>query len=131
MNIHNVVDKAYESKSFREIADAPVDVLQGISAKDAELLKAAFNVRTVRDLGTLKYVDLAKAIVALADEEIEPEENAAKESLLDDAVEMTFPASDPLSVSSGITRIEQAPEMPPAQLDHQNSQAIDDIKGKH
>jgi hypothetical protein len=43
----------------------------------------------------------------------------AKESLLDDAVEMTFPASDPISVSSGITRIEVAPDMVDAHDDHQ------------
>ena len=43
----------------------------------------------------------------------------AKEALLDDAVEMTFPASDPISVSSGITRIDVAPEMVDAHGDHQ------------
>lgn len=43
----------------------------------------------------------------------------AKESLLDDAVEMTFPASDPISVSSGITRIEVAPDKVDAHDDHQ------------
>jgi hypothetical protein len=32
-----------------------------------------------------------------------------EEALLDDAVEMTFPASDPLAVTSGITRIEVPP----------------------
>lgn len=49
----------------------------------------------------------------------------AKETLLDDAIEMTFPSSDPISVSSGITRIEKAPEMAEARTDHQNSQAVE------
>ncbi|HEV7856094.1 MAG TPA: hypothetical protein VGO72_03950 [Herminiimonas sp.] len=53
-------------------------------------------------------------------EEKKSEEENAKESLLDDAVEMTFPASDPISVSSGITRIEKAPEMVNAHDDHQH-----------
>jgi hypothetical protein len=43
----------------------------------------------------------------------------AKEALLDDAVEMTFPASDPISVNSGITRIEVAPDKVDAHGDHQ------------
>lgn len=42
-----------------------------------------------------------------------------KEELLDDALEFTFPASDPLSVSSGYSRIKSAPELVPANIDHQ------------
>lgn len=120
MNINQCVDKAFEGKSFVELASAPIDALQGISAKDATMLKAAFNISTIRDLANLKYVKLATAIVNLADE-IEADEDKAKETLLDDALEMSFPSSDPISVSSGITRIEVAPEMVAAQTDHQNS----------
>lgn len=32
--------------------------------------------------------------------------NEKQEALLDDAVELTFPASDPLAVTGGVTRIE-------------------------
>ena len=53
-----------------------------------------------------------------------------KEALLDDAIEMTFPSSDPISVSSGITRIEKAPEMAEARTDHQNSPAVEAAKEK-
>jgi hypothetical protein len=130
MNINEVVDKSYQNKALREIADAPVNALHGISAKDAEALHKAFNVKTVRDLANLKYVKWAYAITTLADEETTPQQEKTKEVLLDDAVEMTFPASDPVAVNSSITRIEVAPEMAPAELDHQNSQSIDDIKGK-
>ncbi len=69
MNINKAVDKAYETKSLKEIADAPVDALEGVSAGDAQKLKEAFNVKTVRDLAKLKYVIWAQAIVALADTE--------------------------------------------------------------
>ena len=69
MNINNAVDKAWESKSLKEIADAPVEALQGVSDNDAKLLKEAFNVDTVRKLAELKYVKWAQAIVALADTE--------------------------------------------------------------
>lgn len=125
MNISKIVDKAYENKSFRQLADAPVSALRGISSKDAEALKKAFNVQSVRDLANLEFIRWASAITTLADEEVETEEEKAKETLLDDAVEMSFPASDPISVSSGITRIEVAPDMVSAQTDHQNSQSID------
>ncbi len=53
------------------------------------------------------------------------EADLAKEALLDDAVEMTFPASDPISVNSGITRIEVAPEMVDAHGDHQLAGQVD------
>jgi hypothetical protein len=39
--------------------------------------------------------------------------------LLDDALELTFPASDPTSVASGYSRIKSLPELPPANIDHQ------------
>jgi ribosome-associated translation inhibitor RaiA len=45
----------------------------------------------------------------------------AQESLLDDAIEMTFPSSDPISVSIGFTKIETIPDMVAARIDHQNS----------
>jgi hypothetical protein len=53
------------------------------------------------------------------------EADSAKEALLDDAVEMTFPASDPISVNSGITRIEVAPEKVDAHDDHQLAGKVD------
>ncbi|CAN5459064.1 hypothetical protein BH11PSE11_BH11PSE11_03450 [soil metagenome] len=121
MNISQVVDKAYQSKSFKEIAAAPVNALQGVSEKDAAALKTAFGVETVRDLACLKFTKWASAIITLAEDEEESVEEKAKETLLDDAIEMSFPSSDPISVSSGITRIEKAPEKVPAKEDHQNS----------
>ena len=39
--------------------------LAGVSDGDAEHLAAAFNIKTVRDLGTNKYFKLASALVAL------------------------------------------------------------------
>ncbi|MGU3432933.1 hypothetical protein ACNHUS_07925 [Actinomycetes bacterium M1A6_2h] len=58
-------DKAYDGKSLTELADAPVDALKGVSEGDAEHLKAAFNIKTVRDLGTNKYFLWAQATAAL------------------------------------------------------------------
>ncbi|RHX83551.1 hypothetical protein [Leptospira stimsonii] len=69
MNINKAVDKLYESKKLSEIADSPVSALQGLSEGDADLLQKAFNVKTVRDLASLKYVKWAQSIVALAETE--------------------------------------------------------------
>ncbi len=66
-DITDKVDKAYESKSLTEIAGAPVDALQGVSQGDAQHLKDAFNIATVRELGTNKYFLWAQAITKLAD----------------------------------------------------------------
>jgi hypothetical protein len=65
-DISKHVDKAYEQKSFVELADAPVDALQGVSAGDAELLHKAFGIKTVRDLAENKYFRWAQGIVHLA-----------------------------------------------------------------
>lgn len=121
MNIDTVVDKAWTTKCFRELADAPVSALRGVSPADAKALAKAFNVTTVRDLAQLDFVKWAQAIVVLADQEQPAPAEIAKETLLDEAVEMTFPASDPISVDAGITRIEVAPEMVDASTDHQHA----------
>lgn len=65
MNINKAVDKAYETKSLKEILDAPVSALQGVSDGDAELLQKAFGIKTVRDLGTNPFFQWAQAMVAL------------------------------------------------------------------
>ncbi len=65
-DISKFVDKAYEGMDFAQIADSPVDALQGVSAGDAEALKKAFNIKTVRDLARNKFVLWAQAIDALA-----------------------------------------------------------------
>ena len=124
MNIDTVVDKEYLGLTFRALADAPVSALRGISAKDAKALAQAFNVHTVRDLANLEFVKWAQAIATLAEHEQATPQEQAKETLLDGGLEMTFPASDPISVDSGITRIEVAPEKVEAARDHQNAGAI-------
>lgn len=67
MGIENKLDKAYETKPVEELAQAPVAALQGVSDHDAELLQQAFNIKTVKDLGTNKYFLWAQAIAKLAE----------------------------------------------------------------
>ncbi len=66
-DITTKVDKTYESMGVAELAGAPVAALQGVSDADAEKLKSAFGIKTVRDLGTNKYFLWAQAIAKLAD----------------------------------------------------------------
>lgn len=66
-DISKFLDKAYEQNEFAQLADAPVDALAGVSASDAAALKAAFGIKTVRDLATNKYVLWAQAITTFAD----------------------------------------------------------------
>jgi hypothetical protein len=68
-NLTEMVDKAFEEQPLREIADAPVFALQGVSEGDAELLQEAFNIKTVRDFANLKFFKFAQNIVARADSE--------------------------------------------------------------
>lgn len=130
MNIDTVVDKEYLGQSFRALADAPTSALRGVSAKDAKALAQAFNVHTVRDLANLEFVKLAAAITTLAEQEQETPAEQAKETLLDSGVEMTFPASDPVSVDAGITRIEVAPELVSAHEDHQHAGKVEQSTAK-
>ncbi len=67
MSIATKFDKAYETKSITELADAPVAALQGVSENDAKLLQEAFNIKTVRDLGTNRYFLWAQAVAKLAE----------------------------------------------------------------
>jgi hypothetical protein len=119
MNIDTIVDKAYHGKSFRDLADAPVSALHGVSEADAKALVKAFGVHTISELAGLQAVKWATAIAILAEQEHDTPAEQAADELLDDAVEMTFPASDPISIDSGITRVEVSPDKVDASMDHQ------------
>jgi hypothetical protein len=65
-DITKYVDKAHEQKDFAELADLPIDALQGVSTGDAEAIQKAFNVRTIRQLAEHKFVRAAQALTLLA-----------------------------------------------------------------
>jgi hypothetical protein len=69
MDINNALVKAYEKKTLKELIDCPVSAIQGVSEGDAQKLKEAFNVKTIKDFAKLKYVRWAQAIVTLAETE--------------------------------------------------------------
>ena len=124
MNIDMIVDAAYVHLSFRELREAPLHALRGVSKSDAKALGKAFGIASVGDLAELRFVKWAQAIEVLAGVERDTPEQLAKEVLLDEAVEMTFPASDPVSIDSGITHVEVPPDMVDAATDHQHAHSV-------
>ena len=65
LNINKGLDKAFEKQSFREIVNAPVSALQGVSDKAGETW-AHMGVRTVGDLARFKYCAWAHAMQTAA-----------------------------------------------------------------
>jgi hypothetical protein len=65
-DIGKFVDKAHENKDFADLAELPIDALEGVSKADAERIQAAFNIKTVRQLAEHKFVRAAQAITMLA-----------------------------------------------------------------
>jgi hypothetical protein len=65
-DISKFLDKAHEQKDFAEIAELPIDALQGVSAGDAEAIQKAFGVKTIRQLAEHKFIKAAQAITLLA-----------------------------------------------------------------
>jgi hypothetical protein len=65
VNLDALLDKAYESTSLAELADAPVSALSGVSEADGEALLNAFNIKTIADLAGNKYIKAAQAIAEL------------------------------------------------------------------
>jgi len=126
MNIDTIVNEQFHGKTFRELADAPLSALRGISAQQAAALGDALGAKTIGELANLDVIRHVIAIAALSGCEGLSGKEKAEETLLDDAVEMTFPASDPISVDAGITRIEVAPDMVDAGHDHQHAQSIEE-----
>ena len=66
-NLDAFLDKAWENKPLAEVLEAPVSALQGVSEGDADLLKQAFNIKTVGDLGKNKYFRAAQLLAQLAE----------------------------------------------------------------
>lgn len=59
-------DKTYEHLPLKELRDAPVSAMSGVSEADATDLEKAFGIKTVGNFATNKYVLLAQAINAFS-----------------------------------------------------------------
>jgi hypothetical protein len=67
VNLDKILMKEYEAKTPDELVSAPVTALAGVSERDAEHLKAAFNIKTVGDLAKNKQFKAAALIAGLAE----------------------------------------------------------------
>lgn len=61
-----ILNKAFESKEYENLATKPVSAISGISEDDAALLKKAFGIDNIKELAENKYVAIAQTTVALA-----------------------------------------------------------------
>ncbi len=64
-DLAKALDSAYEDKSLKDILDASPSALAGVTEEDAAALLKAFNIKTVRQLGSNKFFAFAAALVAL------------------------------------------------------------------
>jgi len=90
-------DKAYEEMSILDLAEVPLAAISGVSDADAADLKKSFNINTVEDLATNKYVLLAQALSTFSD---------ASGEVLDkkfESVEFNTLADKPVDAISGVS----------------------------
>jgi hypothetical protein len=69
MNINKAVIKEYHSKNLKEIANAPIHALSGISPDGAEKIGDILGVSTIKELANNKFIKWAIAITNLEDSE--------------------------------------------------------------
>ena len=89
-------DKKYEKMSVLELVNAPVEAISGVSKGDAEKLAKAFNIKTVLDLASHKYIKYAQALTSFS---------LVSEDLLDKEFEadITSLAEKPVHAIQGIS----------------------------
>ena len=66
MNINKFLIKEYQKMSFKELNDVPFNAIKGVSESDAERIRETFKPKTLS-----RYVNIAQAIVTLAEGEAE------------------------------------------------------------
>ena len=63
LNLTHLLDKAHEQKPIAEILALSPSALEGVTDKDAELLHAAFGIKTIADMGKNKFFRWAQFLV--------------------------------------------------------------------
>ena len=65
LNLNKALCKAWESKSLKEVIEAPPSALEGLTAAHDELLKT-LQIRTIAQLGECKWAQWAEAMIQLS-----------------------------------------------------------------
>ncbi len=60
--LEKLVNKVHADTSFETLREMPVDSLKGVSEKDANLLKQAFGIKTISDLGSNPFFLAAQSL---------------------------------------------------------------------
>lgn len=66
INVDKAVDKEYETKTLKEIVEAPISALEGLT-ESADKLLGDLGVKTIGDLADFKYCRWAESICLLGD----------------------------------------------------------------
>ncbi len=66
-SLKNMLDKEHEDKSIKEIMDLSPAALQGVSDRQADLLKEAFRISTIEQLANNRYFRMAQALQMVAE----------------------------------------------------------------
>jgi hypothetical protein len=66
VNLDAVLDPEYQSSALRDLVNAPVSALSGISEAEAEGLRQGFGIETIGDLADNPFVRAAVAIREMA-----------------------------------------------------------------
>jgi hypothetical protein len=85
-------DKRYEDKTIEELVKAPVSAISGVSESDALVLKATFQIGTVEDLATNKYVKLAQGINSLSECSVQILDKTFESKIYEDLAKKTVSA---------------------------------------
>jgi hypothetical protein len=67
VGLTKLLDRAYEDLSLDKIVNAPVSALAGVTEDTAQMLKKAFGIKTVADLGRNKFFRAAVTLTELAE----------------------------------------------------------------
>ena len=108
LNVNNAMDKADETKTFKEMIALPPSALQGL-AESADAKLAKLHIKTIKDLGEWKFYRIAKAIAALAATEEQGKRNPAGNENINHALDKVWETKSlneildaPVSALSGL-----------------------------
>lgn len=94
-----IISPAADAKVWTRLADHPLEQLMEFDENEVLSLRLVFGCLSVKEFANHKLVRLACAITNLA-RELETDLDTLEEEQLDDALEMSFPASDPIAICS-------------------------------
>ena len=63
LDLTHLLDKAHEKKPLAEVLALSPAALEGVTDKDAELLHAAFGIKTIADMGRNKFFRRAQLLL--------------------------------------------------------------------